>query len=74
MKNVNVTLDTSRPVPIVIEYEDDADFQHGDGGSFCSDSTCPCHKDVDLLADLALDVANGLLTPGEATRIANGQY
>lgn len=74
MKNVNVTLDTTSPVPIVIEYEDAADFVHGDGGSFCSDPSCPCHGDIDLLAELAEDLSNGLLTPEEATRIANGLY
>lgn len=74
MKNINVTLDTTSLVPIVIEYEDDTDFVHSDGGSFCLDPTCPCHEDTDLLTELALDVTNGLLTPEEATRIANGLY
>ena len=74
MKNITVTLDTARPVPILIEYEDAADFVHGDGGSFCTDSTCPCHEDIELLAELAEDVSNGLLTSEEATRIARGQY
>ena len=73
MNNIHITLDISRPVPIVIEYEDEADFMHGDGGSFCSDLTCPCHEDVDLLAELAADIAGGLLTLEEATYIASGQ-
>jgi len=74
MKNINVTVDTISSIPIVIEYEDDTDFVHSDDGSFCLDPTCPCHEDIDLLAELAIDVANGLLTPEEATHIASGLY
>lgn len=60
--------------PIAIPYEDERDMLHAEGGSFCSDPTCPCHEDVELLSELAQDVKNGLLTPEEATRIASGLY
>lgn len=60
--------------PITIDYEDDEELQHAEGGSFCSDPTCPCHEDPDLIAELYQDVQNGLLSPEEATAIVNGNY
>jgi hypothetical protein len=65
-------------VPVDIPYEeddeDDGTSVHADGGSFCSDPTCPCHEDPDLISELAEDVKNGLLEPDEATDIVSGHY
>ena len=58
--------------PIVIRMEDD--LTHTQQHPFCSiDPTCPCHKDQELLSDVAQAVEQGLLTPGEATRLALGK-
>ncbi len=40
---------------------------------FCSDPTCPCHEDQELLSDVAHAVEQGLLTPTEATRFVKGK-
>lgn len=57
--------------PIVIPMEDD--LIHTSETPFCSDPTCPCKEDPDLLADVAQQVESGLLTPDEATRLVTGQ-
>jgi hypothetical protein len=57
--------------PIVIPMEDN--LVHTDHDQFCSDPTCPCHEDPELLADVAWAVEQGLLTPDEATRVAQGK-
>ena len=57
--------------PIVIPMEDD--LVHTDHDPFCSDPTCLCHEDPDLLADVAEQVEGGLLTPDEATRFVQGR-
>ncbi len=64
----------NQSITIDIEYEDGDEFVHAEGGSFCSDPTCPCHEDADLIAELAQDLENGLLTPEEATIIFTGKY
>lgn len=42
---------------------------------FCTtdDSTCPCREDSDLIAHVASEVEQGLLSPSEATRIVQGR-
>ena len=41
---------------------------------FCSsDPSCPCHDSPELIAEVAQKVAQGLLTPAEATRLVQGQ-
>ncbi len=58
--------------PIVVPMEDD--LIHTQQHPFCStDPACPCHEDPELLSDVAQAVEQGLLTPDEATRIAQGQ-
>ncbi len=57
--------------PIVILMEDD--ILHTQSHPFCSDPTCPCHEDQELLSDVAHAVEQGLLTPGEATRFVEGK-
>jgi hypothetical protein len=57
--------------PIVIPMKDD--LIHTQQHPFCSDPKCPCKEDSQLLSDVARAVEQGLLTPDEATRIAQGQ-
>jgi len=57
--------------PIVLPMEDD--ILHTQSHPFCSDLTCPCHEDAELLSDLAQAVDQGLLTPAEATRFVEGK-
>jgi hypothetical protein len=40
---------------------------------FCYDSTCGCHEDELLIAEVAEAVTNGLMTPGEATDFVAGR-
>lgn len=45
---------------------------HDDGHPFCPvDPSCPCHEDQTLFAEVAQYVANGELTPQEATNFVN---
>jgi hypothetical protein len=58
--------------PIAIPMEDD--LIHTQQHLFCSsDPTCPCHRDPELLAEVAQAVEQGLLTPDEATLVAQGK-
>jgi len=57
--------------PIVIPMEDD--ILHTQSHPFCSDPSCPCHEDPELLANVAQAVEQGLLTPAEATRLVEGK-
>ncbi|MGH2496121.1 MAG: hypothetical protein ACRDIV_15615 [Ktedonobacteraceae bacterium] len=58
-----------RPIPIPMED----DLVHSDHDPFCSDPTCPCHEDDTLLAEVAVQVEQGLLSPDEATRFVQGR-
>ena len=41
---------------------------------FCFlDQACPCHEDQELIAQVAQQVAEGLLTPQEATQTIAGK-
>ena len=53
--------------PIVIPMEDV--ILHTQSHPFCSDPTCPCKEDPELLSDVAQAVGQGLLTPEEATQV-----
>jgi hypothetical protein len=57
--------------PIIIPMEDD--LVHTDEHPFCYDSTCGCHESSDLIDQVAQDVADGLLTPQEATDFVAGK-
>ena len=57
--------------PISIPMEDD--LVHTDDSPFCLDSTCPDKDDPDLIAAVAQQVEDGLLTPEEATRTVQGR-
>ncbi len=46
---------------------------HTPGNPFCYDETCGCHEDPELIAEVADAVSQGLLTPGEATRLVAGK-
>lgn len=61
----------SHPAPIVIPMEDE--LVHTADTPFCSDSTCPCHSDPDLIAEVNEQYENGLLTPEEATNYVLGK-
>jgi hypothetical protein len=57
--------------PIVIPMEDP--ILHMKSHPFCSDPTCPCHEDSELLSVVAQAVEQGPLTPDEATRLVEGK-
>jgi len=58
----------------VIPIEETGDIRHTERNPFCfDDSTCPCHEDPTLIALVAQHVANGVLTPTEATRTVKGE-
>ncbi len=57
--------------PITIPMEDE--LVHTKTNPFCSDPTCPDKNDPKLLAEVARQVENGLLTPDEATRTVLGR-
>jgi hypothetical protein len=59
----------TRPIPIPMED----DLVHTDDAPFCADPTCPDKEDPDLLAAVAQQVEDGLLTPDEATRFVQGR-
>ena len=57
--------------PIIIPMEDD--LVHTDDHPFCYDPTCGCHESPELLAEVAQAVADGLLTPHEASDKVGGK-
>jgi hypothetical protein len=57
--------------PVPIEMEDE--LVHTDEHLFCDDPTCFCHEDETLIAQIAAQVEDGLLTPEEATDLVNGR-
>ena len=57
--------------PFIIPMEDD--LVHTEHDPFCSDPTCSCHEDLDLLEEVAQQVEQGLLSPEEATRVVAGR-
>ncbi len=59
-------------IPVI--PEDEGDMLHTQGNPFCpTDPGCPCHEDQILIAEVAGYVANGELTPEEATDFVNGR-
>lgn len=56
---------------LVILMEDD--LLHTNGTPFCYDTTCPCHEDSLLIAEVAHFVEDGLLTSDEATGLVAGR-
>ena len=59
----------NQPIPIPMED----DLVHTDHDPFCSDPTCPCHSDPDLIAEVNEQYQDGLLTPDEATNYVLGR-
>ena len=57
--------------PIVIPYEDD--LTHSDESPFCPDGSCPCHEEQARIERVREAVAQGLLTPDEATDFVSGK-
>jgi hypothetical protein len=58
----------------VLPIEEGEDPYHTPTSPFCFvDPKCPCHEDPTLLAEVATQVENGLLTPIEATRLVKGE-
>lgn len=55
----------------VIPVEDET--LHSLDTPFCWESTCPCHEDATLIAEVAEAVIDGLLTPREATDFVAGR-
>lgn len=60
-------------VPIIRTVGDD-DIQHVAEQPFCSDPTCGCHEDQELIAEVVERVQSGELTPQQATDIVKGKY
>lgn len=57
--------------PIVIPMEDN--LVHTANSPFCSDPTCPCHDDPDLIAEANVLYQDGLLTDEEAMNYVLGR-
>ena len=57
------------PIPILMEDPIIHTAEH----PFCEDPTCPDKRDPELLAEVAQQVTDGLLTPDEATAIVLGK-
>jgi len=57
--------------PIIIPMEDD--LVHTDEHPFCDDPACGCHEAPVLIAGVAQEVADGLLTPQEASNFVAGK-
>ena len=55
----------------VIPSETDA--LHTAEHPFCSDETCLCHEDQELLTTVSAAVTDGLFTPDEATAFIQGR-
>ena len=51
----------------------ETDVLHSPQQPFCSDKTCACHEDEMLIAEVAVLVQDGLMTPEEATDFVNGK-
>lgn len=57
---------------LVIPVEDE--LLHTPEKPFCFvDPTCPCHEDQTLIAEVAAFVAQGIMTPDEATEFVAGR-
>ena len=57
---------------VILEAE--REMLHSQAYPFCStDPTCPCHEDPELIAEVAKQVDDGLLTKEEATRVVKGE-
>ena len=50
-----------------------SDVLHSPEQPFCYDETCGCHEDEMLIAEVAVLVQDGLMTPEEATDFVNGK-
>lgn len=46
---------------------------HTNTRPFCFDPFCPCHENHEAIASVAQQVADGLVTLAEATRIVEGK-
>ena len=46
---------------------------HTPGNPFCYDTTCGCHDDQSLIAEVSVFVSDGLMTPEEATDFVAGK-
>jgi hypothetical protein len=59
-------------IPVI--PEDEGDMLHTQGNPFCPiDPGCPCHEDPELIAEVGGYVANGEMTPQEATDFVKGR-
>ena len=60
------------PRPLTVIMEDP--IIHDDQHPFCSDSSCPCHRDLLLWQEIiGTPVRDGLMTPAEGKRLFAGQ-
>ena len=56
-------------IPVVpVDYE-----LHTPEKPFCFDQACECHEDEMLIFQVSLHVADGLMTPDEATDFVGGK-
>ena len=56
-------------IPIILVDE----LEHTAERPFCRDSTCPCHDDIEAIAQINMSFQSGLCTFIEAVRIIEGK-
>ena len=54
--------------PIPVDYD-----LHTPEKPFCYDQACECHEDYEAIFQVPLHVADGLMTPNEATDVVKGK-
>lgn len=62
-----------QPDTVVYIVASEDELLHTLESPFCWDASCPCHEDPELIAEVATQVEDGLLTPAEATRLVAGE-
>lgn len=70
---MKIIVDADDNDSFIPEGASEAYFPHTESNPFCSDPTCGCHEDAELIAEVNDDYQEGLLSSDDATRIVNGQ-
>ena len=56
-------------IPVVpVDYK-----EHTPEKPFCWNDSCPCHEDLENIARVAQWIAEGLMTPDQATEFVKGR-
>lgn len=56
-------------IPVILVEDEPL---HSSENPFCMDGTCPCHEDQEAIDLITQHVADGLMTPEEATDFVKG--